>query len=187
MDLINSQQTMSKLAHSNQETMDEIERTLKGGSQNIHASILWGLLEGALPALHASSAQGVGRKRAEGIAAKICDHHFNGKCGIKTAPDENCLIQIKAEIVRALSHHPAEPTREQWQPIETAPSRQFVLVCNPSEGNLPVVAKRYDELWINVGAIPVGRSDGQHTLDHAPTHWMPLPALPDDRLTGAKT
>lgn len=65
-----------------------------------------------------------------------------------------------------------------WKPIEDVPSRQIVLVCNPVEGFVPVVAKKIGDQWFNVGAVPVGRSSGDYKLEPTPTHWMPIPEMP---------
>lgn len=75
-------------------------------------------------------------------------------------------------------------TADWWKLAESAPLMQTVLVCNPAEGKLPVVAKRYADGWTNVGMVPVGLEKMQpknwkiYDLVPPPTHWMPLPPGP---------
>lgn len=67
-----------------------------------------------------------------------------------------------------------------WQPIDTAPDRKIVLVCNPDEGFVPVIAKKVSGTWFNVGLIPVGRSTADFHLDPLPLFWMPIPEMPPE-------
>ncbi len=77
-----------------------------------------------------------------------------------------------ASCVRALS---AEPARgEQWQPIETAPNSEMLLLAC---ADWPLV-KCGREVPVKVGH----KSFGRWTVFGAswtPTHWMPLPAAPN--------
>ncbi len=66
-----------------------------------------------------------------------------------------------------------------WQPIETAPKGQNVLVW--SSGDV-VIAQGAHGLWIaTVEGFPAyyGYSD-ETILLTKPTHWMPLPEPPKD-------
>ena len=54
----------------------------------------------------------------------------------------------------------------EWQPIETAPKDERVLVCWPS--GLMTTSRYSDELDDWLPAMATGRD---------PTHWMPLPEL----------
>ena len=66
-----------------------------------------------------------------------------------------------------------------WNEIETAPANETILVCNPKEGNVPVVAKRVGRDWHNIGAVLVGYRVAQTPyLVPAPTHWMRWPEMP---------
>ena len=66
-----------------------------------------------------------------------------------------------------------------WNEIKTAPANETVLVCNPNEGRVPVVAKRVGSEWLNIGAVPVGyRGDQTPRLYPTPTHWMHWPEMP---------
>jgi len=63
-----------------------------------------------------------------------------------------------------------------WQPIETAPTGVRILVClPPNDRNF---AEKYGRLWVMRKS-----KDGDFTMPafsgFSPTHWMPLPALPD--------
>lgn len=78
--------------------------------------------------------------------------------------------------VRVFYHFP--PTAEQianetaWQPIETAPKdgRELILLLTPS--NWPQVA--YSNTWWQ----------GGFSVENKPTHWMPLPTLPQRSMEG---
>lgn len=58
----------------------------------------------------------------------------------------------------------------EWQPIETAPAADFVLVT--AKGEMPRVARTYTG---NVhGAWIMAEGQGGVVI-YQPTHWMPLP------------
>lgn len=92
------------------------------------------------------------------------------------------LAEIQAAAVRSLSRPtPARAEKETgWRPIAEAPMNEIVLVCNPDEGRVPIVAKLMAVGWINIGVIPVGRTSQDHKLEPEPTHYMPLPAPPKE-------
>lgn len=64
----------------------------------------------------------------------------------------------------------------QWQPIDTAPSDQEILVYTRSWG--PIVASYSEEFgeWLSRMQVPVSIKDEEEL----PTHWQPLPPAPDD-------
>lgn len=74
----------------------------------------------------------------------------------------------------------------EWQPIETAPRDQNVIVCRPypfGDGRRVCIA-RYDDDACNKNPRPYWRSSGQwasKTQDRLslPTHWTPLPEPPE--------
>jgi hypothetical protein len=66
----------------------------------------------------------------------------------------------------------------EWHPIETAPVRQIIIVCNPAEGFVPAIAKKVGNQWYNIGATLVGRSAQECWLEPKPTYWMPVPEMP---------
>lgn len=58
-----------------------------------------------------------------------------------------------------------------WQPIESAVADHVVLVCNPDEGTLPVVAMKVEDTWY--------QHDLRGTaLTPAPKFWMRWPKMP---------
>lgn len=59
-----------------------------------------------------------------------------------------------------------------WQPIDTAPEREMLLVANPKIGRLPVVAERRGQRWFM--AATYGRELREH--EH-PTLWMHIPSM----------
>jgi hypothetical protein len=66
---------------------------------------------------------------------------------------------------------------EGWQPIETAPEYEDVLLCIPRYGvgiDMPVMAvgEQRNGIWYSCD------SDEDDYVLHQPTHWMPLPAPP---------
>lgn len=96
---------------------------------------------------------------------------------VKNHPDKILFVEDELWLERAEAAL-SPSSGGSWQPIETAPMNETVLVCNPSEGRIPVVAKRRVTGWINVGAVPVGRTSQDYKLDPLPTYWQPLPASP---------
>lgn len=54
-----------------------------------------------------------------------------------------------------------------WQPIETAPEDEHVMIWLAASGN-HLIAERCEEKWF----------DDCGLVDENPTHWMPLPAPP---------
>lgn len=69
----------------------------------------------------------------------------------------------------------------EWQPIETAPDDERVLVWAQGFHN-PVVAENsvYDWLMMGPGEhdLPCDGSPAGGLFRLKPTHWMPLPAPP---------
>jgi hypothetical protein len=74
---------------------------------------------------------------------------------------------IVAEHNRALTC--AETTREQWQPIETAPHGKWVLIC-AFDKNIAQACWHRDGYW--------NAFDDTRIPTEAATHWMPLPTPP---------
>lgn len=58
-----------------------------------------------------------------------------------------------------------------WQPIESAPSDEYVLVAHPAEGRLPVIAMKIEDGWFQ----PI---QYHARLRPDPTHWMRWPKMP---------
>jgi len=75
----------------------------------------------------------------------------------------------------------------EWQPIETAPKDDALLVCGTRQGwehcGPHIVCARRDSWtgrWSIYGAAPSRHSpQWLDTID--PTHWMPLPAPPAEK------
>jgi hypothetical protein len=66
----------------------------------------------------------------------------------------------------------------EWQPIETAPIEQRILLfCprDPIDGD-PVFVGIYDTTNVRDGNH--WHNDEGYYLEHPPTHWMPLPNPP---------
>jgi hypothetical protein len=87
---------------------------------------------------------------------------------------------LERELVLALTHPPAASEREgDWQPIETAPRDQFLLLAAEFDGP--------GDWRIKMGEFRTKVSDyGWHIMgaSWAPTRWMPLPADPDAQRLG---
>jgi hypothetical protein len=120
----------------------------------------------------------------EGVAQEIVrdlrarrEMRDGGNGNVYDVADELCE-RAADEIERLSALRAAKPEDREWQPIETAPSRKIVLVSNPEEGDLPIVAKKVGGQWVNIGAIPVTPAPHRFTLEPEPTHWRPLPAPP---------
>ena len=60
-----------------------------------------------------------------------------------------------------------------WQPIDTYPNdNSVVLVANPDEGTLPVIAWKVEDLWYHQDIMK------KIPLDPQPTLWMAWPKMP---------
>ncbi len=91
------------------------------------------------------------------------------------------LATERAEIIRshptAMAEAVASARAEGWQPIETAPKDgAHILVAKP--GSQPIRAWFQNHRWWMHGRGPFDGSPVDLTGNHAPTHWMPLPAPP---------
>lgn len=69
----------------------------------------------------------------------------------------------------------------EWQPIETAPRREYVLVTKKDSDWQPVSA------LYGIGNIHIGEGwysdyykSASELLPFDPTHWQPLPKPPDN-------
>lgn len=69
-----------------------------------------------------------------------------------------------------------ERLEQQWQPIDTAPTLQDVLVFNYASEDA-IVAVFDGENW-HTGWEPLLRDAGK-LMKLIPTHWMPLPKPPE--------
>jgi hypothetical protein len=62
-------------------------------------------------------------------------------------------------------------SEERWQPIDTAPKTDYILVF-PALMGVPLVAIWCDKLEVWRAAMT------ENTTPFPPTHWMPLPDPP---------
>lgn len=62
----------------------------------------------------------------------------------------------------------------EWQPIETAPDREYILIL--VEGQITGVGSTYLGDWW--ASMPNGEVC---ELNEPPTHWMPLPQPPEEQ------
>jgi hypothetical protein len=71
-----------------------------------------------------------------------------------------------------------------WQPIETAPKDGTpILGYSPNARGMAVSMPPIAVVeWVDLGEgrFGISHDDGAGS-DFRPTHWMPLPAAPDDR------
>jgi len=58
----------------------------------------------------------------------------------------------------------------EWQPIETAPDNESAFLAFDSDGCMAVCRRIKDYIYVAWDA----------TAFHDATHWMPLPAEPED-------
>ena len=105
------------------------------------------------------------------------------KCSSEQDPSPPADLQTPAEGERVGT---VEPTFGSWQPIETAPKDGTQLLTywpgnEPHEG--VVCTGRwddYDERW---DFDAEGWSDEDYAEIPQPTHWMPMPLPPEDKLS----
>lgn len=66
-----------------------------------------------------------------------------------------------------------------WQPIETADMTRWILVGG--NGWVAVATQYHGGRWFTSYPCIVGnRPYDKHNRAYPPTHWMPLPAPPDE-------
>ena len=61
----------------------------------------------------------------------------------------------------------------QWQPIETAPNKRYLLVWSEND-DIGIMRRSESGHWRRVS-----HRDAVHP-DDEPTHWMPLPTAPEE-------
>lgn len=76
---------------------------------------------------------------------------------------------LLCRIAEARQRAEAAEQRVKWQPIETVPQDEFVLLFWPYWSSMPVIGRLWGGRWDCSCAL----SDGE-----PPTHWMPLPTTP---------
>jgi len=68
-------------------------------------------------------------------------------------------------------------TTQQWQPIDTAPKDGTKVLCFNKDWDIPLVLVY--EMHYGVGH-KCWCWDGDADEESTPTHWIPLPAPPED-------
>jgi len=102
-----------------------------------------------------------------------------------TIPDD--IFRAAADVWSALPKESAgiiaiarailsERERHQWQPIDTAPNQEMVLVCDV---NWPASLQRDQPPPIKVGYLDASMGTWKiFGASWRPTHWQPLPSPP---------
>ncbi len=108
-------------------------------------------------------------EREHGSAASVGEHEaLTYSYDMEVAAALHELKRLTAASVPA-----SPPTREGWQPIETAPKDAYLLGWWPYWSSTPVIVKF---------ATARGRWESEVALQDdtadKPTHWMPLPPAP---------
>lgn len=89
---------------------------------------------------------------------------WNG--GLLNDPDDS------ARVAKAAAQAAWQAAKPKWQPIETAPDREYILIL--VDGQITGVGSTYLGDWW--ASMPNGEVC---ELNEPPTHWMPLPAPPE--------
>lgn len=111
--------------------------------------------------------------------AKIAEHNVcKTKCG-----DPGCVAaQVIAASIRALPSIPPREGVDRWLPVYLYPDdNSIVLVANPDEGRMPVVAWKIEDKWFKYDLTERG------PLDPQPTLWTTWPKLPKAALSPSPT
>ena len=102
----------------------------------------------------------------ERLRACDCGIHCKSGCIQEKAADE--IERLRAALAASLSALECGG----WQPVETAPRAEWVLVWRPA-------SNVRDAAWCLLPPGPGFWTEGHGgPLDPPPTHWMPLPKPP---------
>ena len=121
-----------------------------------------------------AAAREAARNAAKEEWEKHCDEGFDPG----DFPNETCERCADAALAAAIEHG---MTWQQWMPIASAPSMAEVLVFEPGQTPQVFTAELIDGEWgrsVSGRYKPLDDFFGDGAL--APTHWMPLPAAPED-------
>jgi hypothetical protein len=111
---------------------------------------------------------------------------------LKTASDRVLTLELENQRLRAVASVPASPpTREGWQPMETAPKMRTILLFAVTDiakdgtvRNWKMATGAWHTGYEDARSLERGYSPwewGGHqlkTYEVQPTHWMPLPPAP---------
>ena len=104
-------------------------------------------------------------------AAELHLTHFIDKCMTQEIIHDD---EVRGVVEWIFEHSPAAELLKQveWQPIESAPKKEWCLVTAP---NIP-----HDKVYIALFSEVNGCwwQDDLRTRVNAPTHWQPLPQPP---------
>lgn len=102
--------------------------------------------------------------------------------------EENNQFSVKlAQAQAALTEARKDGERQQWQPIATAPTDKLLLLWwIPRDGNPYAEACVIGQLSFHEPGKWWNSQRGEYQEIERITHWMPLPASPDDAIKGGK-
>ena len=86
--------------------------------------------------------------------------------------EESGIFNALRAFVRSLPTVAAPGEAVAWRPIESAPTDGEVLLFIAED------ARRHSRMWVGLAPLPRTR------MIRKPTHWMPLPAIPNASAAG---
>lgn len=77
------------------------------------------------------------------------------------------------------AHVRSRPPQHGWQPIEKAPKDGTMILVYTPDPSEPIAAVTWEEYDIEYWHVHDRKFEPRPLRRSAPTHWMPLPAAPD--------
>ena len=111
-------------------------------------------------------------KVIEALTAKVASLSSHETCACSVDTPEDVCMHHSPEVMRLRARVAELEAARQWQPIESCPlDTQVLLLVN---GTLPDIGYRRSYGWSLRGCFEFTGTEGYY-----PTHWQPLPEIPD--------
>lgn len=110
------------------------------------------------------------KSKIRGIQAEYCQRAGLEPYGKTFELTVEMWMEMAAAFGLMVIDDEPEDADGDWRPINTAPLLKYVFVLGPC-GQIDVALKGYNEWALRSGGF----------LDYEPTHWAPIPKLPDTK------
>lgn len=106
------------------------------------------------------------------LSAKVASLSAHETCACSIDTPEDVCMHHSPEVMRLRARVAELEAARQWQPIESCPlDTQVLLLVN---GTLPDIGYRRSYGWSLRGCFEFTGTEGYY-----PTHWQPLPEIPE--------